>query len=145
MHGYEPCLWQTGRQKRDEVTAGSCGGYGVHLFDTAEVYGTADNPHDNEELVGAALKPYRENIVLATKFGIHFDRSSPSVNKPLVPDSRPKVIRSSVEESLIRLGTDHIDLYYQHRPDPDVPVEEVAGVMSELIQEGKRLPLCTVW
>lgn len=110
---------------------------GYTFFDTAEVYGTADNPHDNEELVGAALKPYRKNIVLATKFGIYFDRSSPAVNKPLVPDSRPEVIRSSVEESLMRLGTDHIDLYYQHRPDPDVPVEEVAGVMSELIQEGK--------
>lgn len=110
---------------------------GYTFFDTAEVYGTADNPHDNEELVGAALKPYRENIVLETKFGIHFDRNSPEVNKPLIPDSRPEVIRSSVEESLMRLETDHIDLYYQHRPDPDVPVEEVAGVMSELIQEGK--------
>lgn len=110
---------------------------GYTFFDTAEVYGTADNPHDNEELVGAALKPYRGKIILATKFGIRFDRSSLEVNKPLVPDSRPFVIRRSVEESLMRLGTDHIDLYYQHRPDPDVPVEEVAGVMSELMQEGK--------
>lgn len=111
--------------------------WGYTFFDTAEVYGTADNPHDNEELIGAALKPYRDRIVLATKFGIHFDMDSTSVNKPLVPDSRPEVIRKSVEESLMRLETDHIDLYYQHRPDPDVPVEEVAGVMSELIQEGK--------
>lgn len=110
---------------------------GYTFFDTAEVYGTADHPHDNEELVGMSLKPYRDKIVLATKFGIRFDMSSTAVNKPLVPDSRPSVIRKSVEESLRRLGTDHIDLYYQHRPDPDVPVEEVAGVMSELIQEGK--------
>ena len=76
-------------------------------------------------------------MVLATKFGIRFDRTAPGVNKPLVPDSRPEVIRASVERSLKRLGTDHIDLYYQHRPDPAVPVEEVAGVMLELIGEGK--------
>lgn len=112
---------------------------GYTFFDTAEVYGTADNPHDNEELVGAALKPYRDKLVLATKFGIHFDMSSTAVNKPLVPDSKPSVIRKAVEESLKRLRTDHIDLYYQHRPDPNVPVEEVAGVMSALIQEGKIL------
>lgn len=110
---------------------------GYTFFDTAEVYGTPDNPHDNEELVGAALKPYRDKIVLATKFGIHFDMTSPEVNKPLVPDSRPEVIRASVDASLKRLGTDHIDLYYQHRLDPNVPIEEVAGVMSDLIQEGK--------
>lgn len=110
---------------------------GYTFFDTAEVYGTPENPHDNEELVGKALKPYRNKVVLATKFGIHFDRTAPEVNKPLVPDSRPEVIRASVEHSLFRLGTDHIDLYYQHRPDPMVPVEEVAGVMSELISEGK--------
>lgn len=110
---------------------------GYTFFDTAEVYGTPENPHDNEELVGKALKPYRNKIVLATKFGIHFDQTAPEVNKPLIPDSRPKVIRTSVEHSLMRLGTDHIDLYYQHRTDPTVPVEEVAGVMSELIAEGK--------
>lgn len=110
---------------------------GYTFFDTAEVYGTPENPHDNEELVGQALKPYRNQVVLATKFGIHFDRTAPEVNKPLVPDSRPEVIRASVEHSLTRLGADHIDLYYQHRPDPDVPVEEVAGLMSELIAEGK--------
>lgn len=110
---------------------------GYTLFDTAEVYGTADNPHDNEELVGTALKSCRNKIVLATKFGIRFDMDSAAVNKPLVPDSRPEVIRRSVEESLMRLSTDHIDLYYQHRPDPNVPVEEVAGVMSELMREGK--------
>lgn len=110
---------------------------GYTFFDTAEVYGTADNPHDNEELVGTALKPWREKIVLATKFGIHFDMTSDQVNKPLIPDSRPEVIRASVEASLTRLGTDHIDLYYQHRTDPNVPVEEVAGVMADLIREGK--------
>ena len=110
---------------------------GYTFFDTAEVYGTPEHPHDNEELVGAALAPYRNQVKIATKFGIHFDMESPQVNKPLVPDSRPEVIRASVETSLKRLGTDHIDLYYQHRPDPDVPVEEVAGVMAELMQEGK--------
>lgn len=110
---------------------------GYTFFDTAEVYGTPENPHDNEELVGEALKPYRNKVVLATKFGIHFDMDSKQVNKPLVPDSRPEVIRTSVENSLRRLGTDHIDLYYQHRLDPSVPIEEVAGVMQELIQEGK--------
>lgn len=107
------------------------------FFDTAEVYGTSEHPHDNEELVGAALKPYRDKIVLATKFGIHFDMTSTATNKPIVPDSRPEVIRTSVEASLKRLGTDHIDLYYQHRLDPKIPIEEVAGVMADLIREGK--------
>lgn len=110
---------------------------GYTFFDTAEVYGTPENPHDNEELVGAALKPYRDKIILATKFGIHFDTTSPATNKPLIPDSRPEVIRASVEASLRRMGTDHIDLYYQHRLDPKIPIEEVAGVMSDLICEGK--------
>ena len=110
---------------------------GYTFFDTAEVYGTARNSHENEELVGTALQSCREKVAIATKFGIHFDMSSSDVNKPLVPDSRPEVIRESVEASLKRLRTDHIDLYYQHRPDPKVPIEEVAGVMSELIQEGK--------
>lgn len=110
---------------------------GYTFFDTAEVYGTPENPHENEELVGPALKPYRERIVLATKFGIRFDMNSPQVNKPLMPDSRPEVIRAAVEASLKRLNTDHIDLYYQHRPDPNVPIEEVAGVMADLIKEGK--------
>ena len=110
---------------------------GYTFFDTAEVYGTAENPHDNEELLGKALKPYRDKIVLATKFGIYFDMGSTEVNKPLVPDSRLAVIRASVEASLKRLDTDHIDLYYQHRNDPAVPIEEVAGVMADLIKEGK--------
>lgn len=76
-------------------------------------------------------------MIIATKFGIHFDWSSDAVNLPVVADSRPEVIRSSVEGSLKRLQTDHIDLYYQHRPDPKIPIEEVAGVMAELIREGK--------
>lgn len=110
---------------------------GYTFFDTAEVYGTFEKPHQNELLVGAALKGIRDKVVIATKFGIRFDMSSPAVNKPLVPDARPEVIRASVEGSLKRLSTDYIDLYYLHRIDPKVPVEEVAGVMSELIKEGK--------
>ena len=110
---------------------------GCTFFDTAETYGTRERPHDNEKLVGAALKPYRDKVVIATKFGIHFDWSSDAVNLPVIVDSRPEVIRASVEGSLKRLQTDHIDLYYQHRLDPQIPIEEVAGVMAELIQEGK--------
>lgn len=110
---------------------------GYTFFDTAEVYGTPEDPHQNESLVGEALKGYRNKIVLATKFGIHFDMTSSQVNKPLVPDSRPETIRASVEASLERLKTDYIDLYYQHRVDPNIPIEEVAGVMSGLIKEGK--------
>lgn len=110
---------------------------GYDFFDTAEVYGSPDDPHQNETLIGEALKGVRNKVVIATKFGIKFDMNYPEVNKPLIPDSRPETIRASVDASLKRLGTDHIDLYYQHRPDPDVPVEEVAGVMSELIKAGK--------
>lgn len=110
---------------------------GYTFFDTAEVYGTPEDPHQNEVLVGKALKGCRNKVVIATKFGIHFDMESTAVNKPLVPDSRPEVIRASVEASLKRLDTDHIDLYYQHRIDPNIPAAEVAGVMAELIQEGK--------
>lgn len=110
---------------------------GYTFFDTAEVYGTPKDPHQNERLVGEALKNCRNRVVIATKFGIHFDMQSTEINKPLVPDSRPEVIRASAEASLKRLGTDHIDLYYQHRLDPKVPIEEVAGIMAELIKEGK--------
>lgn len=110
---------------------------GYNFFDTAEIYGTQDDPHQNEALVGEALKSCRDRVIIATKFGIKFDMTSTQVNKPLVPDSRPEVIRRSAENSLKRLGTDHIDLYYQHRIDPEIPVEEVAGVMSDLIKEGK--------
>ena len=110
---------------------------GYTFFDTAEVYGTPEDPHQNEVLVGKALKGCRDKVVIATKFGIHFDMESTDVNKPLIPDSRPEMIRASVEASLKRLDTDYINLYYQHRIDPDIPIEEVAGVASELIQEGK--------
>ena len=111
---------------------------GITHFDTAEVYGTPDDPHDNEKLVGAALAPYRDKVVLATKFGIHFDMSLLRQGKsPIVPDARSETIRRSVDASLQRLGTDYIDLYYQHRVDPKIPAEEVAGVMADLIQEGK--------
>ena len=109
---------------------------GYTFFDTAEVYGTPEDPHHNEELVGAALKG-RHDVCIATKFGIRFDQTSPAVNKPLVPDSRTETIRASLEASLRRLGRDHVDLYYQHRPDPKVPVEETAGVMADLMKEGK--------
>lgn len=112
---------------------------GYTFFDTAEVYGTADRPHDNEELLGEALRPYRDRIVLATKFGLVFDNPEAAGPHPLLPDSRPETIRRSVEGSLRRLHTDHIDLYYQHRIDPTVEPETVAEVMAELIREGKIL------
>ena len=112
---------------------------GYTFFDTAEVYGTPDDPHANETLLGEALKPFRDRIQIGTKFGIHFDMTSSAPNKPIVPDARPEVIRKSVEESLKRLQTDHSDIYYQHRQDPKVPVEDVAAVMADLIQEGKIL------
>lgn len=112
---------------------------GYTFFDTAEVYGTPDNPHDNEELLGNALRPYRDKVVIATKFGLRFDMESGRVPYPLIPDSRPKTIRKAVEGSLLRLQTDYIDLYYQHRPDPDVPMEEVADTVQDMIKEGKVL------
>ncbi len=101
---------------------------GVTFFDTAEIYG----PYVNEELVGEALAPLRDSVVIATKFGIGLDE-----NKQQVQDSRPERIRQSVEGSLNRLKTDVIDLYYQHRVDPNVPIEDVAGTVKELVQEGK--------
>ena len=110
---------------------------GYTFFDTAEVYGTPENPHDNEELLGEALKPYRDQVVLASKCGIRFDETSTAVNKPLIPDGRPETIKRSIEGSLRRLQTDHLDLYYIHRIDRNVPIEETAGAMQELIEEGK--------
>jgi aryl-alcohol dehydrogenase-like predicted oxidoreductase len=100
---------------------------GVTFFDTAEVYG----PYTNEELVGEALAPFKGKVVIATKFGIKM------VNGKQVLDSKPEHIRQSVEGSLKRLKVEAIDLYYQHRVDPEVPIEEVAGVVKDLIQEGK--------
>lgn len=110
---------------------------GYTFFDTAEVYGTAQDPHVNEELVGEALAPYKNRVVIATKFGLKFDLESGKVPYPLIPDSRPETIRKAVDGSLSRLKTDHIDLYFQHRVDPEVSPEEVAGVMADLIREGK--------
>src|SRR4051794_38369716 len=98
---------------------------GVTLFDTAEVYG----PFHNEELVGEALEPVRDHVVIATKFGFAFDESGTQTGV----SSRPENIRDAVEGSLRRLRTDTIDLLYQHRVDPDVPIEEVAGTVKALI------------
>ncbi|MCD8054681.1 MAG: aldo/keto reductase [Lachnospiraceae bacterium] len=112
---------------------------GYTFFDTAEIYGTPDDPNANEWVIGKALRPVRNHVQIASKFGICFDYDSPQVNKPLISDSRPEVIRASVEGSLRRLCTDHIDLYFQHRMDPAVEPETVAEVMAELIKEGKIL------
>lgn len=110
---------------------------GYRYFDTAEVYGTPEDPHHNEKLVGRALKDVRGEVVISTKFGLSFDTSADQYPYPLIPDARPETIRASVEGSLERLQTDHIDLYLQHRIDPAVSPEEVAGVMKDLIAEGK--------
>lgn len=110
---------------------------GYTFFDTAEVYGTSEDPHINEELVGKALKPVRDQVVISTKFGLRFDVDSNIYPYPLIPDATKKAIRKSVEGSLMRLDTDHIDLYFQHRIDLNVVPEEVASVMSDLIKEGK--------
>ena len=108
---------------------------GYSFFDTAEVYGTPDNPYDNEELLGNALRPYRDKVVIATKFGLRFDRESGQVPYPLLPDSRPETIRKSVEGSLRRLRTDHIDLYYQHRPDPRTPLVAFSPLANGLLSD----------
>ena len=100
---------------------------GVTFFDTAEIYG----PYTNEDLVGEALAPVRAQVVIATKFGIRRDGGQQ------VQDSRPERIKQSIEGSLKRLRTDVIDLYYQHRVDPNVPIEDVAGTVQELIRQGK--------
>ena len=112
---------------------------GYTLFDTAEIYGSDTNPHDNEDLLGEALKPYRDKVVITTKFGLTFDKSHEPGPYPLIPDSTPDSIRKAVDGSLRRLQTDHIDLYLQHRIDPEVEPEIVADTMSQLIQEGKIL------
>jgi aryl-alcohol dehydrogenase-like predicted oxidoreductase len=103
---------------------------GVTFFDTAEVYG----PYTNEELVGEALAPFREQVVIATKFGFKID---PNTGKQAGLDSRPEHIKDVAEASLKRLKTNVIDLFYQHRVDPNVPIEDVAGAVKQLIQQGK--------
>ncbi len=104
---------------------------GVTFFDTAEVYG----PFTNEELVGEALEPFKGQVVIATKFGFKHGPEGPHPSVGL--DSRPEQIKRVAEESLKRLRVDAIDLFYQHRPDPDVPIEDVAGAVKDLIQAGK--------
>lgn len=103
---------------------------GETFFDTAEVYG----PYDNEELVGEALRPVREQVVIATKFGFDIEGGQGFARKLL---SKPEHIHKVVEGSLKRLKTDYIDLYYQHRVDPDTPMEDVAGAIKDLVQQGK--------
>jgi aryl-alcohol dehydrogenase-like predicted oxidoreductase len=105
---------------------------GVTFFDTAEVYG----PFANEELVGEALAPLREQVVIATKFGFNIDADGTQHQQPPL-NSRPEHIKEVAEASLMRLKTDYVDLFYQHRVDPEVPIEDVAGAVKELIDEGK--------
>src|SRR5467141_2278915 len=107
---------------------------GVTFFDTAEAYG----PFTNEELVGEALAPVRDRVVIATKFGFTFGPNGGQTGT----DSRPQRIREVAEASLKRLKTDRIDLFYQHRVDPNVPIEDVAGAVKDLIREGKVRPFC---
>lgn len=104
---------------------------GITFFDTAEVYG----PFTNEELVGEALEPFKGKVLIATKFGWKHGLQGPHPSQG--PDSRPEQIKRVAEASLKRLRVDTIDLFYQHRPDPDVPMEDVAGAVKDLIQEGK--------
>jgi aryl-alcohol dehydrogenase-like predicted oxidoreductase len=104
---------------------------GITFFDTAEVYG----PFTNEDLVGEALEPFKGEVVIATKFGFKHGEDGPHPRFGL--DSRPEQIRRVADESLKRLRAEAIDLFYQHRPDPDVPMEDVAGAVKDLIQEGK--------
>ena len=103
---------------------------GVTFFDTADMYG----PHKNEELLGRAFKGRRAGVVLATKFGIERDLNDPTKRGI---NGRPEYVRAACEGSLKRLGTDHIDLYYQHRVDPNTPIEDTVGAMSRLVEEGK--------
>ncbi len=124
-HGYGPAV---SKQHAIELIR-SAYEKGVTFFDTAEVYG----PYLNEEVVGEALAPFRDKVVIATKFGFTFGDD----NKQQNLNSRPAHIRQAIEGSLKRLRTDVIDLYYQHRVDPEVPIEDVAGTIKDLIAEGK--------
>ncbi|WP_316848875.1 aldo/keto reductase [Pedobacter agri] len=123
-HGYTPLPDRHDMIKLIRIAYES----GENFLDTAEVYG----PFTNEELVGEAIEPFRKEIVLATKFGWDVLNGNPTKT-----NSRPENIRRAVEQSLRRLRTDYIDLYYQHRVDKDIPMEEVAGTIGELINEGK--------
>ena len=103
---------------------------GIHFLDTADMYG----PHTNEELVGRAISGRRDEVFLATKFGIVRNPGDPSARGV---NGSPEYVREACEGSLRRLGTDHVDLYYQHRVDPDTPIEETVGAMAELVEQGK--------
>ncbi|WP_117193042.1 aldo/keto reductase [Rhizobium terrae] len=106
---------------------------GINFFDTAEVYG----PFKNEELVGKGLKPFRDKVVIATKFGFKIDPSASDSRAMAGLDSRPEHVRNVAEASLKRLGVETIDLLYQHRVDPNVPIEDTVGAMADLVKEGK--------
>jgi aryl-alcohol dehydrogenase-like predicted oxidoreductase len=109
---------------------------GVNFLDTAQLYG----PQTNEELVGRAIRGHRDEYVIATKFARRMDHATPGDMSTIGPlDGSAEHVRSSIEGSLERLGTDHVDLFYQHRVDPDVPIEETVGAMAELVREGKIL------
>ncbi len=124
-HGYGPA---TDKQQAIAIVRAAVE-RGVTLFDTAQIYG----PFTNEEVVGEALQPFRDGVVIATKFGFAFDQDG----KPAGLNSRPEHIRQMTEASLKRLRVETIDLYYQHRVDPKVPIEDVAGTVKDLISEGK--------
>jgi len=132
MHAHERRPRRSERDQRgDDCFAARRSRTGINFFDTAQVYG----PFVNEELVGEALAPVRDRVIIATKFGFDFGPCADS--KPEGLCSRPEYIRQTVEDSLRRLRVEAIDLLYQHRVDPDVPIEEVAGAVRDLIQRGK--------
>ena len=111
---------------------------GIDFIDTAQLYG----PLTNEQLVGRAINGHRDEYVIATKFARRMDNATPGDMSTLGPlDGSPEHVRSSIDGSLQRLGTDHVDLYYQHRVDPNVPIEETVGAMAELVEQGKVLHL----
>jgi len=128
-HAYSP----TGDENSAIATLHRAVDLGVTFFDTAEVYG----PYTNEVLVGKGLKPYRDKVVIATKFGFKIDGSKPAGQMMVGTDGRPENVRAVAEASLKRLDVDAIDLFYQHRVDPDVPIEETVGAMAELVKQGK--------
>ncbi|MGF0520938.1 aldo/keto reductase [Agrobacterium pusense] len=128
-HAYSP----TGDESSAIATLHRAVDLGVTFFDTAEVYG----PYTNEILLGKGLKPYRDKVVIATKFGFKIDGSKPAGQMMVGTDGRPENVLAVAEASLKRLDVDAIDLFYQHRVDPDVPIEETVGAMAELVKQGK--------
>ncbi|MGQ3176938.1 MAG: aldo/keto reductase, partial [Blastomonas fulva] len=128
MAGIGPAMYGKADHRESIATLERAMELGVTFFDTAEVYG----PYVNEELLGQAIRGRRERLVIATKFGFRLDDG-----KVTGVDSSPENVRRACEGSLKRLGVDTIDLYYQHRVDPDVPIEETVGAMARLVEEGK--------